>query len=107
MVSCGLVAGSRWRRQRRPKGPSAQGRSIVRSTVYIVLIAWVYIIGMVALTSTSIGGGGATFALLGAGPALVVLWFAARRARRRNRQRSMLEQQVGAGDDGNSEADQR
>jgi hypothetical protein len=51
--------------------------------VYIVLIGWLYVIGMVALTAGTVGRGIAVFALLGLAPALCVLWIAARRRRAR------------------------
>jgi hypothetical protein len=78
--------------------------------MYIVIIAWTYIIGVMALTSDSVAGGLALFAFAGLAPALAWLWVAARRARARiarNRPESVLEQQVRSGDHPDAEPDQR
>jgi hypothetical protein len=75
--------------------------------MHIVIVAWVYVIGMMALTSDSVAGGLAFFAVAGLAPVLVVLWIAARRARSRRRPQSVLEHDVRAGDDRDAEADQR
>jgi hypothetical protein len=78
--------------------------------VYIVLITWIYVIGMMALTSETAAGGVAFFAAAGLVPALGVLWIAARNARSRAGRkgpRSVLEGEVRAGDDGDAQADQR
>jgi uncharacterized membrane protein YhaH (DUF805 family) len=75
--------------------------------MHIVVLAWLYVIGMMALTSDSVAGGLAFFAVAGLAPVLVVLWIAVRRVRSRRRPQSVLEHEVRAGDDGDAEADQR
>jgi hypothetical protein len=76
--------------------------------IYIVIITWTYVIGMMALTWDSVAGGLAFFAVVGLAPALFVLWIAARRARTRaGRGRSVLQREVRGGDDADAEADQR
>lgn len=65
---------------------------------------------MMALTSDSVAGGLAFFAVVGLAPALFVLWIAARRARTRagrGRSRSVLQREVRGSDDADAEADQR
>ncbi len=88
--------------------------------MHIVLIAWLYVIGTMALTSSSWAGGVVLFAGAGLAPALLWLWFAARRARARRDAvdraaadgeaeggaPSVREQRVGAGDDGDAKPDQ-
>ena len=49
--------------------------------MHIVVLAWLYVIGMMALTSDSVAGGLAFFAVAGLAPVLVVLWIAVRRVR--------------------------
>jgi len=76
--------------------------------VHIVVIAWLYVIGTMALTSATLAGGMAFF--VGAGLAPVLLWlaWAARRARARGRPPgSGLEQKMRGGDDADAEPDQR
>jgi len=76
--------------------------------VHIVILAWVYVIGMMALTSATWTGGLALFAGAGLSPVLLWVWLAARRARARQRRpRSGLEQHVRGGNDGDAESDQR
>lgn len=53
--------------------------------MHIVLIGWLYVIGMVALTAETVARGIVAFTLLGLAPALCVLWLAARRHRARLR----------------------
>lgn len=53
--------------------------------MYIVLIGWLYVIGMVALTAETVGRGIVVFTVLGLAPALGVVWIAARRLRARQR----------------------
>ena len=65
---------------------------------------------MMALTSDSVAGGLAFFAVVGLAPALLVLWIAARRARtraKRGQLQSVLQREVRGGDDADAEADQR
>ncbi len=56
--------------------------------MHIVLIGWLYVIGMVALTAETVARGVVVFALLGLAPAFGVLWLAARRHRARLRGRT-------------------
>jgi hypothetical protein len=75
--------------------------------VHIVILAWLYVIGMMALTSATSTGGLALFAGVGICPVLLWSWLAARRARAQQRRpRSGLEQDVRGGNDGDSESDQ-
>lgn len=54
--------------------------------VYIVAIAWLYVVLMMALTETSIVAGIATFAFYGLAPLALFLWLVGTPQRRRNRQ---------------------
>ncbi len=77
--------------------------------MHIVLLAWIYVIGTMALTADTVRGGLAFFLFAGIGPVLVLLWLAQRRARARLRRApsSMLEHEVRGADDGDAQADQR
>ena len=70
--------------------------------MHIVIIAWLYVILMMALTSTSVLGGIALFAGAGLAPVLVLVWLLGRRARRA----SVAEQEVHDRDARDAEADQ-
>jgi hypothetical protein len=71
--------------------------------MHLVLIAWVYVVGTMALTADSVVAGFVLFAALGMGPVLVVLALAGRRARaRRAAARSVLERGVRDRDDGDA-----
>jgi membrane protein implicated in regulation of membrane protease activity len=70
--------------------------------MHIVVIAWLYVILMMALTSASLPGGVALFAGAGLAPVLLLAWL----LRRRSRRASVLEQQVHERDAPDAEADQ-
>jgi hypothetical protein len=53
--------------------------------VYIVAIAWLYVVLMMSLTETSIVAGVVTFALYGLAPLSLFLWLVGTPQRRRNR----------------------
>ena len=70
--------------------------------MHLVLIAWIYLAGMLALTASSAIVGASVFVIAGVLPVLAVLIPLARRARRRRQTRSALEQHVHPRDDGNA-----
>ena len=53
--------------------------------MYIVAIAWLYVVLMMSLTETSVVAGVATFALYGLAPLSLFLWLVGTPQRRRNR----------------------
>lgn len=53
--------------------------------MYIVAIAWLYVVLMMALTENSVVAGVATFALYGLAPLALFLWLVGTPQRRRNR----------------------
>ena len=72
------------------------------ASMHLVLIAWVYVIGMMALTSGSIVGGLLLFVLAGLLPGLAIVAFLGRRLRERRAQApvaSTLEERVHDRDD--------
>ncbi len=76
--------------------------------MHIVAIAWLYVIGAMALTSATVVGGAAFFAAAGLAPVLLWLLLAGRRARTRRRTvGSGFEQEVRRGNDADAESDQR
>lgn len=52
--------------------------------MYIVAIAWLYVVILMALTEPSVIGGLATFLLYGLGPLALLLWLMGTPQRRRN-----------------------
>jgi len=67
--------------------------------MHIVVIAWLFVIGLMALALSSALAGIAWFVCAGLLPMLLLLWFALRR------KRSVLEREVEARDDGHAEPD--
>jgi hypothetical protein len=53
--------------------------------VYIVAIAWLYVVLMMAITERSVIAGIATFSLYGLAPLALFLWLVGTPQRRRNR----------------------
>lgn len=74
--------------------------------MHLVVIAWLYVIGTMALATSSWLAGIALFVFVGLGPVLLWLFAAGRRRRMRRGQASGLEQRVHHGDDGNAQSDQ-
>jgi hypothetical protein len=75
--------------------------------MHILVIAWLYVIGTMALTASSALAGIALFAVAGLLPVLACLAWLVRSQSRARRRASGLEQHVHAGDDPDAEADQR
>ena len=75
--------------------------------MYIVIMAWVYVTLLMALTLSSALAGVAFFLFAGVAPVLLFATLASRRQRRLREQRgpSVREQKVDAADDGNAERD--
>ena len=74
--------------------------------MYIVAIAWLYVILMMALTESSIIGGILTFLFYGLLPCGLLLWIVGTPQRRRNRLAKAAEQPLGKSDGADAEADQ-
>ena len=56
--------------------------------MYIVAIAWLYVVVMMAVTESSVVAGIATFVLYGLAPLALFLWLVGTPQRRRNRERT-------------------
>jgi biotin transporter BioY len=67
--------------------------------MHLVLIAWLYLAGAMALSASSATVGVCVFVIGGVLPVLAVVALLARRVRRRREARSVLEQHVHSGDD--------
>ncbi len=70
--------------------------------MHILVIAWLYVIAMVAMTASSLLSGAVLFVIAGLGPVLLIFGWAVRRSRAARRARSGLEQHVDEGDDGDA-----
>lgn len=73
--------------------------------MHLVIAAWLFVIGTMALTFGSALGGIAFFALAGAAPVALYAWLRVRALRRVPR--SVLEERAGERDDRDAGADQR
>ncbi len=71
--------------------------------MYIVAIAWAYVVLMMAITESSFVAGVLTFVCYGLAPMALFFWLAGTPQRRRSRKAA--EQQLGEPDGGDSEAD--
>ena len=56
-------------------------------TMYIVAIAWIYVVLLMSFTETSIAAGVATFVFYGLAPLAIVLYLMGTPQRRRNRRK--------------------
>jgi hypothetical protein len=95
----------------RARGASCGTDGIVRGDrpqrlrpVHIVIAAWLFVIGTMALTFASALGGAAFFAAAGVAPVAFYAWVKLRRLRM---PRSVREQGVDDGDDADARGDQR
>ncbi|HET9341024.1 MAG TPA: hypothetical protein VFQ55_18625 [Casimicrobiaceae bacterium] len=76
--------------------------------MHLVIMAWLFVIGTMSLTGTSLPGGIAFFALAGIAPVALYAWLKLRRlGARRRTQASLPEQRVDDGDHGDAGGDQR
>jgi len=78
--------------------------------MHLVIMAWLFVIGTMALTWSSVPGGIAFFAAAGVAPVAFYAWVKLRhlRAGRGARTRaSLLQERVHHGDDGDAGGDQR
>ena len=81
--------------------------------MHIVVIAWLWVILMMAITERSVVGGVMTFVFYGLAPCMLLLWMIAtqrkfKRAKKAALEReSMREEQVESRDGKDTEADQR
>ena len=82
--------------------------------MHIVIMAWLFVIGTMALTSTSVVGGVAFFAVAGVAPVAFYAWIKLRRldARRRaaasaTEPPSVRQQRVDGGDDADARRNQQ
>ena len=75
-----------------------------RIPMHIVVLAWLYVIGTMALTFGSALGGAAFFAAAGLAPVALLAWLALRRHRAR---RSVGEQRLDERDHADAGGDQR
>lgn len=65
--------------------------------MHIVIIAWLFVVLMMAITEKSVVGGVLTFVLYGLAPCALLLWLVAtqRKALRQHRERKAAAQSVG------------
>ena len=78
--------------------------------MHIVIMAWLFVIGTMALTWTSVGGGIAFFAVAGVAPVALYAWLKLRRLRNRRdppASPSVLEDRVHGGDHADARRDQQ
>ena len=64
--------------------------------MHIVIIAWLFVIGVMALALSDPLAGAAWFLVVGLSPVALLLWLGGRR------RRSVLQREVEAGDDGHA-----
>ena len=77
----------------------APGVILLGSLMYIVAIAWLYVVLMMALTERSIVAGLATFLLYGLAPLALLLWLLGTPQRRRARRAREAQNVSGADPD--------
>jgi len=78
--------------------------------MHIVIMAWLFVIGTMALTWTSVGGGIAFFAVAGVAPVAFYAWIKLRRleaTRRPAPPASVRQQRVDGDDDADAGRDQQ
>lgn len=63
--------------------------------MYILAVAWLYVVLLMAVTEKSIPAGVLTFLFYGLLPALLYFWLAGARMRRRTRLRQTAERELG------------
>jgi len=74
--------------------------------MYIIVIAWLYVVILMAATEKSIAAGLLTFIFYGLLPCALLLWILGVKHRRHYKNRQLLNQDMGDPDSGNTKTDQ-
>jgi len=74
--------------------------------MYIIVIAWLYVVVLMAATEKSVAAGLLTFTFYGLLPCTLLLWVLGVKHRRHYRNRQLLEQDVREPDRSDTQADQ-
>lgn len=83
------------------------GRERVESVpMYLIAIAWMYVVLLVSVVNTTVVGGVLTFLFAGLGPLALFLWIFGTPARRRAKARNNPEAETSTNDRADSDPDQ-
>lgn len=74
--------------------------------MYIIVIAWLYVVILMAATEKSVTAGLLTFTFYGLVPCALLLWILGANHRRRYRHKQLLEQNMREPDSSDPQADQ-
>jgi biotin transporter BioY len=74
--------------------------------MYIIAIAWLYVVILMSATEKSVAAGLLTFVFYGLLPCALLLWILGVKHRRHYKNRQLLEQDVGDPDSGNTKTNQ-
>lgn len=74
--------------------------------MYIIVIAWLYVVILMAATEKSIAAGLLTFTFYGLIPCALLLWILGVKHRRHYKNKRLIEQDVRQPDSGDTQADQ-
>ena len=74
--------------------------------MYIIVIAWLYVVILMAATEKSIAAGLLTFTFYGLVPCALLLWILGTKHRRHYRNKQLLKQDVREPDSSDTQADQ-
>jgi len=74
--------------------------------MYIIVIAWLYVVILMAATEKSIAAGLLTFIFYGLLPCALLLWILGVKHRSHYKNRQLLNQDMGDPDSGNTKTDQ-
>jgi len=74
--------------------------------MYIIAIAWLYVVTLMAATEKSVTAGLLTFIFYGLLPCALFLWLFGAKHRRRYKNKQLLEQNMRDPDGGNTQADE-
>jgi hypothetical protein len=74
--------------------------------MYIIVIAWLYVVILMAVTEKSVTAGLLTFIFYGLLPCALLLWLLGTKHRRHCKSRALLDENVRDPDGGDTQADQ-
>lgn len=74
--------------------------------MYIIAIAWMYVVILMAVTEKSLAAGLLTFIFYGLLPCALLLWLLGTKHRRNYQSRNLLDENVRNPDSGDSQTDQ-
>lgn len=85
---------------------ASRSTKLIKVSMYIIAIAWMYVVILMAATEKSFTAGFLTFTFYGALPCALFLWVLGAKHRRHHKQKSLLEKNMRTPDSADAQTDE-